>query len=213
MDDSASRDRPSRTARARCSPTPSTAPGVFVTTGPHTGATADLGTGLPFPEPSTVQLPPAQQHALQAAVDRIAKVAAPAGMRGVTAAVVTPQGSWTGAAGVDGDGQPLDPHAMMGIGAITHTITAAQVLALTASGRVHLDNPVSTYLEHPTLKHDPTVRQLLSHTSGIPDHVTPEFLTAVTADPTRSWTGPEVLQYTPDNLTDPGPPFRYSNSD
>ena len=146
-------------------------------------------------------------------MDRIAKVAAPAGMRGVTAAVVTPQGSWTGAVGVDGDGQPLDPNAMMGIGAITHTITAAQVLALTTSGRVDLDTPVSTYLAHPTLQRDPTVRQLLSHTSGIPDYVTPEFLTAVTADPTRSWTAPEVLQYTPDNLTDPGPPFRYSNSD
>jgi D-alanyl-D-alanine carboxypeptidase len=134
-------------------------------------------------------------------------------MRGVTAAVVTPQGSWTGAVGVDGDGQPLDPNAMMGVGAITQTITAAEVLALTASGRIDLDAPMSAYLAHPTLQRDPTVRQLLSHTSGIPDYVTPQFLTAVTTDPTRSWTGPEVLQYTPDNLTDPGPPFHYSNSD
>jgi len=194
-------------------PTPSIATGVSATPGPETGAPAEPGTDLPFPEPSFVQLPRAQQDALQAAVDRIAKVAAPAGMRGATAAVVTPHGSWTGAVGVDGNGQPLDPNAMMGIGAITHTITAAQVLALTASGRVDLDTPVSTYLTHPTLQNDPTVRQLLSHTSGIKDYVTPEFLTAVTSDPTRSWTALEVLRYTPDDLTDPGPPFRYSNSD
>ena len=194
-------------------PSPSTTPGVFATTAADTGITAEPGTGLPFPEPSAVELPRAQQDALQAAIDRIAKVAAPAGMRGVTAAVITPQGSWTGAVGVDGDGQPLDPDAMMGIGAITQTITAAQVLALTAAGRIDLDAPVSTYLAHPTLQRDPTVRQLLSHTSGIPDYVTPEFLTAVTADPNRSWTGSEVLQYAPDDLNDPGPPFRYSNSD
>ena len=194
-------------------PTPSPGTGVFTTPEPETGVPAEPGTSLPFPEPSTGQSPPTQQNALQAVVDRIATVAATAGMRGVTAAVVTPQGSWTGAAGVDGDGQPLDPNAMMGIGAITQIITAAQVLALHTSGRVDLDPPASKHVQHPALEIDPTVRQVLSHTSGIPDYVIPEFLTAVTTDPTRSWTAADVLQYTPDGLATPGPPFRYSNSD
>ena len=84
-------------------------------------------------------------------MQRIAAVAAPAGMRGVTAAVLTPQGSWAGAVGVDGDGVPLAPEAMMGIAEVTNTVTAAEVLLLAQDGRIDLDAPVSTYLDHPLL--------------------------------------------------------------
>lgn len=42
------------------------------------------------------------------------------------------------------------------------------------------------YLSHPLLQRDPTVRQLLSHTSGIPDDVQDQALSdAIIADPTR----------------------------
>ncbi|HEY5309488.1 MAG TPA: serine hydrolase domain-containing protein, partial [Casimicrobiaceae bacterium] len=108
-------------------------------------------------------------------MQRIAAVAASAGMRGVTAAVVTPQGSWAGAAGVDGDGAALVPESMMGVAEITNTVTAAEVLLLAQDGRIDLDAALSEYLDSPLLtpllNRGTTVRQALSHTSGLPDYV------------------------------------------
>ena len=63
------------------------------------------------------------------------------------------------------------------------------------------------------LARGPTVRQLLSHTSGIPDMFTPDLVDAIDTDPTRSWTAEQVLTYVTDPLDPPGPPvMSYSNS-
>ena len=156
---------------------------------------------LPWPPPSTSALPRPRALALQSAMQRIAAVAASAGMRGVTAAVVTPQGSWAGAAGVDGDGAALVPESMMGVAEITNTVTAAEVLLLAQDGRIDLDAALSEYLDSPLLTPLPnrgtTVRQALSHTSGLPDYVTTDLLTALRADPTRSWNADQALSYAP----------------
>ena len=64
-----------------------------------------------------------------------------------------------------------------------------------------------------TLARGPRVRQLLSHTSGIPDIFTLDLVDAVDADPTRSWTAGEVLAYVKAPVNPPGPPvMSYSNS-
>ncbi|NUU19540.1 beta-lactamase family protein [Cellulomonas humilata] len=62
------------------------------------------------------------------------------------------------------------------IGSSSKTYTAVVVLQLVAEGTVGLDEPIETYL--PGLVrgpdydgHDITVRQLLNHTSGVPDYV------------------------------------------
>ncbi len=171
---------------------------------------------LPWPPPSTSTLPRSQTLALQSAVQRIASVAAPAGMRGVTAAVVTPQGSWAGAVGVDGDGAPLVPESMMGMAEITKTVTAAEVLVLAQDGRIDLDAALSTYLASPLLtpllNRGTTVRQALSHTSGLPDYVTTDLLTALRADPTRSWNAEQAFSYAP-TVTRPRFPDSVSRSD
>ena len=70
----------------------------------------------------------------------------------MTAAVVTPEGSWAGAVGVDGDGTPRVPESMMGIAEITNTVTAAEVLLLSQDGRIDLDAALSTYLNNPLLE-------------------------------------------------------------
>ncbi|MFD8085314.1 serine hydrolase domain-containing protein [Kitasatospora sp. NPDC059722] len=61
------------------------------------------------------------------------------------------------------------------IGSVTKTFTAVVVLQLAGEGKVRLDDPVETYL--PGLLrgqgidgHHITVRQLLQHTSGLPDY-------------------------------------------
>ena len=49
---------------------------------------------------------------------------------GLTAAVVSDQGVWSGAAGTGGDGAALTPTAMMNIESISKTFAAAEVLHL-----------------------------------------------------------------------------------
>jgi CubicO group peptidase (beta-lactamase class C family) len=119
--------------------------------------------GLPWPQPSDTAL--LQGQALQAAVQRIAAVAAPAGMRGVTAAVLTPEGSWAGAVGVDGSIRP----------SWDSSSTSAAVTVLVTPGRapgppVHVRLPAAGPRVGPNQTSEPTVRQLLSHTSGIPHY-------------------------------------------
>ena len=92
------------------------------------------------------------------------------GAPGVTAAVLTDQGSWMGAAGKDGDGRLLVPEAMMGIASISKTFTAAEVLHLAAAGRVDLDAPMSNYVEHRLTSNGATVRETLGMRSGIRFH-------------------------------------------
>ncbi len=52
---------------------------------------------------------------------------------------------------------------------MSKTITAAAVLQLVESGRIGLDDPVDRYLDFSPYGPGVTVRQLLSHTSGIPN--------------------------------------------
>ena len=166
---------------------------------------------LPFPEPSGAALPVPRRQALQQALDETVRDSTR--LPGLTAAVLSPVGGWAGAAGVDGAGAPLVPEAMTDIGSVTKTFTAAEVLVLAGQHRIELDAPALTYLDHPLLARGPTVRQLLSHTSGIPDLFTPDLLDAIDADSARSWTAGRLLEYVTDPLNPPGPPvMSYSNS-
>lgn len=66
---------------------------------------------------------------------------------------------------------PATPQTSYRLGSISKPITAIAVLQLVQAGRVDLDQPISTYL--PDLQgaqRQPTIRQLLSHTSGLMDH-------------------------------------------
>ena len=52
------------------------------------------------------------------------------------------------------------------IGSLTKTITASMVMKLADEGKMRLDAPISEYLELPAREHYPTIRELLTHTSG-----------------------------------------------
>ena len=174
-------------ASSAAAPTPSdTAAPSAVSDGALTGPVLSPS-ALPFPAQSSAALPAPQQGALQLALDAMVRDSTM--VRGVTAAVVSPAGSWSGAAGVDANATRMVPDDMVGIASITKTVTAAEVLQLEQTGQIDLDAPASTYLSHRLLQDNPTVRQLLSHTSGVPDFATSAALFAAgVADPTRSWT-------------------------
>ncbi len=119
-----------------------------------------------FPQPPTAPLPIAAVDGFQAVLDHAVETdrlfpGSRAGATGVTAAVVTDRGVWTGAAGVDGHGDPLVPTSTSSIAGIGNTVVAAEVLHLADAGRMDLDAPLATYVTHGLTGNAATVRQFL----------------------------------------------------
>ena len=141
-----------------------------------------------MPAPSDGALPDEVSAALQAVLDDW--VAGDNGV-GVTAAVLTADGAWAGAAGADGAGASLVPESAMAIASITKTFVAAEVMRLAGLGLVDLDGPVSDYVTVPFDTRGATVRQVLGMRSGFPLDVFDPV--AVAADLDRSWSTDAVL--------------------
>jgi D-alanyl-D-alanine carboxypeptidase len=92
---------------------------------------------------------------------------------GLTAAViVADSGSWSGATGVDLEGDPLTPDARLQLASVGKTVTAAQVLRLVEEGKLGLDDPAADHLPRELAFFDvngATIREVLGMRSGIPD--------------------------------------------
>ena len=59
------------------------------------------------------------------------------------------------------------------IGSNTKQFTAAAIMMLVEAGMIHLEDSIAKYFpEAPEAWRDITIRHLLSHTSGIQNHVT-----------------------------------------
>ncbi|SOC06573.1 CubicO group peptidase (beta-lactamase class C family) [Ureibacillus xyleni] len=75
--------------------------------------------------------------------------------------------------GHDSNGKPITAKSKIGIASGTKPFTAFAVLQLVDEGKIQLDEPVVNYLPELTLDDgrwkQVTVRQLLSHTSGLPN--------------------------------------------
>ena len=117
---------------------------------------------------------------------------------GVTAAVLRHNMKlWTGAAGVadpEGD-HPMTPETLFGIGSMTKSFVAVLVLRLIGRGQLALRDPIARYLPPATESNRATVGEVLSHASGIPEHVTPRFVAELLREPSRRWTPADVLSY------------------
>jgi D-alanyl-D-alanine carboxypeptidase len=102
------------------------------------------------------------------------------GFPGITVAYVMPDGSLGEAACGLADTEaniPMTPLSRMLAASIGKTFVAATVLALSAEGLLHLDDPLKCWLGHldwyTRLPNNDTItlRHLLVHSAGIPDHV------------------------------------------
>jgi CubicO group peptidase (beta-lactamase class C family) len=68
--------------------------------------------------------------------------------------------------------RPITPDTGFDIGSLVKQFTAVASLKLESQGKLHLSDPISTFLpEAPDDKARITVRQLLDHSSGLPDIV------------------------------------------
>lgn len=120
------------------------------------------------------------------------------------------------AAGVDAlaTGTALRPNAQFRIGSITKTFVATLVLQLVGEGRLKLDEPVAQRLPGLLANGDRiTVRQLLNHTSGLPDYTTdPELFAGIIMN--RVWHPRELVALAEKHpqLFAPGSAWSYSNT-
>ena len=129
------------------------------------------GPDPPGPEPE----PPAAFALLEAFSTRMLAEGAPA----VLIAARNGTTTWTHAAGVRSleSGEPATVSDPVRVGGITESFIAASVMKLVAEGTLDLDSQASSYLpEFGSVLQPPgpvSVRQLLTHESGIPDFTVP----------------------------------------
>jgi CubicO group peptidase (beta-lactamase class C family) len=104
------------------------------------------------------------------------------------------------------------PDAGFWVGSITKQFTALAVLQLAEGGKLSLDDPISKFIEAaPPTWRGITIRQLLTHTSGIPNHTSlPEW-------GAETWVerSPEdLIRFIRDRPLDfaPGTKFQYDNT-
>ena len=138
-------------------------------------------------------------------------------MPAISEAVVLPNGSvWAGASGKADtkSGREVSSDTVFAIGSITKTFVSALVLKLAEDGKLSLDDRVGKWVpEFPRSKgSNASLRQLLSHRSGIHDFVdNPAFEKAV-ENGRLPWTAERSLQYVKAPYFPPGKGFHYSNT-
>jgi D-alanyl-D-alanine carboxypeptidase len=161
-----------------------------------------------FPAYPSTAIADATAMSLQSVLDGLVANGSP----DAVAAVVTADGYWAGAAGVDGpDGRVATPTDVFNIASISKLILAAYFLRLAQDAKVDLDAPLSGYLgDLPIDANGATVRQALEMRAGFGD--TPaSALTAASDDCSRVWSRTDALASVPTPVTAPGGAFVYSN--
>lgn len=115
----------------------------------------------------------------------------------------------------------MTPDRRLLISSVTKTFVAATVLQLVDDGALALDDPLGRWLPGVPSASEITIRQLLSHTNGLPDYLTPEIRTgfAETAIERHATASPG---FTPQELLglantlapafEPGTSFTHSNT-
>ena len=183
-------------------------------------ASAILMAALLLSAPGCAQSPDAvgpesrTPQAWQAIVDRWrSRAEAPAVVVGVRDA---DGATWVGASGTaarDTQGA-VDPSATFRIASITKIFVAVIALQLAEEGRLSLDEPLSTY--RPALPYGHvTIRQLLNHTSGIPDYSqTTNLGKELLANRDRRWSSTDVIALIENNKPQfpAGTGYQYSNT-
>jgi D-alanyl-D-alanine carboxypeptidase len=156
-----------------------------------------------------------------AALDRALKelVAMEGGPPGVIAVVQRGQHRKVHTFGVRNikSGLPIRVDDRMRIASAAKAFSGAVALALVSEGKLSLHDTIGERLpELPEAWWEVTLRQLLNHTSGIPDLINdPGVQKALQASPTKAPPPEELLSLMEkvDLLFDPGSEYRYSNSD
>lgn len=133
--------------------------------------------------------------------------------------------SWSGAAGIASqDNQiPMTKDTPIYIASITKLYTATAIMRLYEKGALSLDDPMAKYLPEGLIQdihvykgkdysHEITIKQLLSHTSGIADYYSEKpkggksLFALFLEEPNRAWTVDETIERARKDLKPNFPP-------
>ena len=110
----------------------------------------------------------------------------------------------------------IDQSSKFRIASITKPMTTAMILKLVEDGQLNLDGYVEEYYETELPNADSiTIRQLLSHTGGVFDHLnSSSFWTDPSFSSTKVWTAEELIEFAVRNGGEfpPGESYKYSNT-
>lgn len=173
------------------------------------GAAPSGETGDPSP---TVEIDPDDGAASDAVFDAIADD----GPGCAAAVAVHGEGVWDGGFGTADleSGDPITEETVFDIASTSKQFTATAVLLLAEEGQLDLDAPLSDVLEGlPAWSGGVTLRQMLTHTSGIPDYIDLLYDAGFT-DGDRTTAGDALAELAEAEDLDfsPGSTFAYSNS-
>jgi CubicO group peptidase (beta-lactamase class C family) len=108
---------------------------------------------------------------------------------------------------------PLTSHSSFSLASLSKQFTAMAIMLLAHRGRLALDDAVAVYLPELAGYGGVTIRQMLHHTSGLPDYME---LAAEYCDGGTVITAPGVValleRYRPSSLFRPGEEFEYGNT-
>ena len=154
----------------------------------------------------------------EAAAELQAILDAMAGRAGIAATVMTAEGTWSGATGKADGVRDLTVDDQFAIASVTKSLVAAQVMQMVEAGELGLDDPATDHLPA-DLDFDTngaTIRQLLSHRSGLPGYdpklFDPGRQESPSNDRQRVWTPAEMLGMVLADREPPGETFEYSNT-
>ena len=138
-------------------------------------------------------------------------------IKGASAAVLSPgQGIWTGVSGISSVGVPVTADMRFGIGSNTKLFIATVMAKLQEQGVLSLDDHLYQWLPaYPYIDSTTTIRQLLSHQSGIFDFLNDNpsmWSDSIWADTSRMWTPQEILATIGPPHFAPGHGYSYSNT-
>ena len=108
---------------------------------------------------------------------------------------------------------PVGPDMTFNAFSVTKTFTGLAVLQLAERGRIDLNDPVSTHLTDFSFGDDITVKQLLSHTAGIPNPIPLKWIHLISEHAnfdSKSFFRP-ILSKNNKVKSQPNDKFRYSN--
>ena len=122
---------------------------------------------------------------------------------------------WAGSAGTElpGGGAPVTPDTLFITASTAKTVTAAMALRLVQQGKLGLDQKAGRYLPQLREGNRITIRELLQHTSGLPNDLdSPRIQRLLSSDPQHAWTRAEVLRAVGHPSYRPGTRTSYSDS-
>jgi D-alanyl-D-alanine carboxypeptidase len=137
------------------------------------------------------------------------------GVNGISAALSLPDNKIiTITSGYSYENIPIDPQMLMGVGSITKNFISAIILQLVEEKKLKLSDPIYKYFpDHNNIDRNITIKELLSHTSGIFDYTTNEaFFGDVLGDPTKIWTTEEIFNFVLPSVFEHGTSWGYSNT-